>query len=117
MSEIFEKEGTAAGKKHICVMKMIHVADRDADFFWNQLFDSCDDKDDLAKTVELLTSLYLQRKLKALYWVFEIMRGQGMTVRHFQISKSLCFLRSILSKDCVKDAANYGRTGDGGLFI
>lgn len=39
MSEIFEKEGTAAGKKHICVMEMIHIADRDADFFWNQLFD------------------------------------------------------------------------------
>ena len=80
MSEIFEKEGTAAGKKHICVMEMIHIADRDADFFWNQLFDSCDDEDDLTKTVEMLTSLYLQRKLKALYWVFAIMRGQGMTI-------------------------------------
>ena len=61
-------------------MQMVSNADQDADFFWEQLFDSCDDENDLADTVDMLTRLYMQRKMKALYWTFAIMKGQGMSL-------------------------------------
>lgn len=80
MSEVLEKEKTGDGRNHVCIMQMVSNADQDADFFWEQLFDSCDDENDLADTVDMLTRLYMQRKMKALYWTFAIMKGQGMNL-------------------------------------
>ena len=57
MSEVLEKEKTGDDRNHVCIMQMISNADQDADFFWEQLFDSCDDENDLADTVDMLTRL------------------------------------------------------------
>ena len=77
MSEVLEKEKTEDSLNHVCIMQMVSNADQDAGFFWNQLFDSCDDEYDLADTFDMLTRLYMQRKMKSLYWTFAIMRSKG----------------------------------------
>ena len=44
MSEVLEKEKTEDSLNHVCIMQMVSNADQDTGFFWNQLFDSCDDE-------------------------------------------------------------------------
>ena len=65
---------------HVCIMKMCEVADGDADFFWEQLVEYFDDEESLATIVSFLTRLYLQRNMKAMYWAFAVLKGQGIAL-------------------------------------
>ncbi len=80
MEKFFERDGVMDANGHVCIMQMISVADTDADFFWEQLMDICDDEENLASIVEVLLSLYVRRKMKAIYWYFAKLKGHGIAL-------------------------------------
>lgn len=79
MEKFFEKDGVMDSEGHVRIMQLSDVADRDADFLWEQLVEYYDEKG-LAVIVNYLTRLYVQRKMKAIYWAFAYMKGNGIAL-------------------------------------
>ncbi len=125
MEKFFEKEGVMDSNGHVCIMKMCEVADGDADFFWEQLVEYFDDEESLATIVSFLTRLYLQRNMKAMYWAFAVLKGQGIALppiysyrcRICQSGSHTLLFWCVLPTGYVEDAGDHGRAGAGGVSI
>lgn len=84
-------------KERTIIAELIRTAEADADVFWEILFDVSDDEEELADTVDILIRLYLQRNIKALYWTFAVMNGEGITVPIYIVSgAAFASLRSVM---------------------